>query len=129
MHCLCDKTLKLIYADAEGHCGYQCQSCGAIWLPRKFVQSIKHTYHFSYTDFIANRTPVEHEVSQLCPDDGHTLKGYTLFEANFSECAGCGGVWFEKGELHNLLQNYQRMSSEMSTLDRLDFLNILDFLS
>ncbi len=127
MRCLCDKTLKLTYADAEGHCGYQCPSCGAIWLPRKFIDSIKHTYHFSYIDFIAKRSLVERDVIQLCPDDGHTLKDYTLFEASFSECGCCGGVWFEKGQLHNLLQNYQSRNSDISALDKLDFLNLLNF--
>ena len=127
MRCRCDKTLKLTYADVEGHCGYQCQSCSAIWLPRKFIDSITHTYHFSYTDFIAKRSLVERDVLQLCPDDGHTLKDYTLFEASFSECGCCSGVWFEKGELHNLLQNYQSKNSNISVLDKLDFLNLLNF--
>ncbi|PCK32267.1 zf-TFIIB domain-containing protein [Pseudoalteromonas piscicida] len=129
MNCLCDNTSPMIYTEAEGHCGYQCSTCDMLWLPRKFVESIQHTYRFSYTDFLAARTPAEEMTAQSCPDDGNQLKGYTLASAAFRECTCCAGVWFEAGELQSLLQNYPRISTEVDALNKLDFLNFINFLS
>ncbi|RRS08306.1 hypothetical protein EAG18_12645 [Pseudoalteromonas sp. J010] len=129
MNCLCDKTLKLIYTDIEGYCGYQCPSCDAVWLPRKFVEAIKHTYHFTYAGFLATRTPLKQNAVQSCPDDGHKLVAYQLNNASFSECPCCASIWFEAGELQALLQNYQRVNSNTSILDKLDIFNLFNILS
>ena len=104
MNCPYDSSLLEI-RDIEGHMGYRCPKCRGKWLPRAYVQAIQHDRLFSYDEFAtALAAAPTRETTLNCPTGCGRLVDVVDFAPSFSWCRSCQGIWFDKGELGQLIR-------------------------
>jgi Zn-finger nucleic acid-binding protein len=97
-------SLEIVY----GHSGYLCSGCKGVWLPRKFVESIKYSHEFSPEAFYAGLGDVRRSSDLRCPAGCGTLRAGSLLTEGVYLCTVCLGVWFERGGVRSLLAKFEQ---------------------
>jgi len=109
LHCPRDNK-QMVIREAEGHIGHVCPACKGVWLPYKFLRSIQLSHQYSaelFLEELKNGQPC-HSTLQ-CPERcgilgcSKTLQGITL-----DVCQDCGGVWFDRDELKDMLRTFPK---------------------
>jgi Zn-finger nucleic acid-binding protein len=54
----------------------------------------------------------------LCPRCDVSVEGFSLLEIQLDRCSKCGGIWFDRGELEQILRKIPR-SPIVALVDRL----------
>jgi Zn-finger nucleic acid-binding protein len=86
--------------------GYTCVVCEGRWLPRRWLEAIKHEpgkFNFSFEDFRSRLETSAHVGKLLCPEDRAPLAVSTLGEVELDWCQSCSGVWFERSEMEKAI--------------------------
>jgi len=123
--------------EAEGHIGHMCESCGGVWLPRQYVESLAHLRDFSAQPFFAALVEQPKFRSSIaCPAGCGGLQRKSVKGIDLDFCPACHGIWFDRGEVAGLLRNYPPRTAEggasagETALDVADFvLSVLDIFS
>lgn len=107
MKCPRDSS-ELTVRDTEGHIGFLCATCEGAWLPSKYVRSIEHMRRFSYAEFATTLALAPGGEGQLrCPAGCGKLRQVDGPSTTLSWCPSCQGVWFDRGEISQLLANHE----------------------
>ena len=102
-HCPHDASPLEIQTD-EGHVGYRCPRCKGMWLPEKYLRSVQYERLLPYDTFVkALASAPKKDTSLNCPSGCGRLYDIVNFDPVVSWCGRCHGIWFDKGELHSLL--------------------------
>ena len=106
MQCPADrKNLEL--GTPEGHVGYLCKSCSGVWLPRKYIESIRLLRDdFVPADFYEQLAAGAVKGERQCPGQCGTLHSSNLYGLELDWCRDCDGLWFDGGELTRLLARH-----------------------
>lgn len=107
-HCNCPLTIS----ESEGHIGFACESCKGLWLPQKYIESLKCSYSFSAESFFANLLNEKAAVpsDSHCPMCNAPLTCSTVKETELDWCQRCHGVWFDRSELTKLVTFEHQMT-------------------
>jgi Zn-finger nucleic acid-binding protein len=104
--------LSISIKEAEGHIGYTCAKCLGLWLPYKYLESIRHNYEFDAQKLLAdlsnNRIATAKDAK--CPSCPQQLARSRIGEIELDWCEKCIGVWFDRQELTALV-THQRQSA------------------
>lgn len=113
-HCDCSLTIS----ETEGHVGFVCKSCKGLWLPRKYVDSLKYSYTFSVESFFASLSNGKAVTSsgRQCPMCKAPLTRSAVKETELDWCQKCQGVWFDKSELTKLVTFEHQMTPAQQTV-------------
>lgn len=87
-----------------------CQDTGGIWFDEGELTQIKSASVLAFVDLEKIAVPASAQAPQaatarLCPNDQKPLRTYRyLFSSNvfLDECAECGGIWIDDGELQSM---------------------------
>jgi Zn-finger nucleic acid-binding protein len=114
---------------AEDHTGYGCECCKGSWLPKKYIESIRHTKKFEpdtfYTELLSHKNEV---FDAMCPSNCGVLTT-TKHTVGTSYCAVCSGVWFEANALKQMLARYNNKNSPLTGVDTPNiFIGLIDFI-
>lgn len=114
--------------DAEGHVGHCCDDCRGIWLPRRFIETIGLERNFSAKRFAGLLAEQAGATTDLaCPEGCGKLRQARVKGIELDWCPGCGGVWFDRGEVARLLAQYPpRQAAKDDGLDAGDAIDIAD---
>jgi Zn-finger nucleic acid-binding protein len=94
--CPRDNTALMPREIVAGSAVWRCPSCSGLWLPAASVPEAAKSV----------RCPIEGRgVSTLrCPEDSVLLYTVRHRGVELDPCAVCGGIWFDRGELEQLLR-------------------------
>lgn len=73
-----------------------------MWLPNKYIESLKHNYTFDPANFIKKLSESYTETEHTCPSCKTNLHRSIFKEIELEWCQSCNGVWFDKHELNAL---------------------------
>ena len=100
--CPRDTTALMPRQIVAGSAVWRCPSCSGLWLPAASVPEA--------AKFV--RCPIEGRgVSTLrCPEDGVRLSMVRHLGVELDPCSLCGGIWFDRGELEQILRQRTRLT-------------------
>jgi len=95
----------------KNHTGYGCITCNGAWLPKSYIDSIKHTKDFNPDKFFTDLSSKTSESTRsLCPSNCGVLST-TVDSKGISYCTSCSGIWFDENELREMLKRYNNKNS------------------
>lgn len=111
----------LVLKSAEGHMGFVCKKCYGIWLPTKYLESLKYNQAFNLSNFksILSANKITKIESKVCPTCGTSMSASVADDIEIDWCNRCGGVWFDKFELASLYSSIQEKKLLNSTSNEL----------
>lgn len=99
----------LTIRQAEGHIGYVCESCKGVWLPKRYLETIKYSHEYSAEYFLASlRAQQSIRTNLRCPQDCGSLESSESHQIRLESCGACNGVWFDRSELSLLLEQFNK---------------------
>lgn len=102
--------------ESEGHLGFVCEKCAGMWLPNKYLESLKHNYTFEPNNFIKKLSESYTVTKHACPGCNTYLHHSIFKEIELEWCQSCNGVWFDENELNRLVALYKK---ELTAGDRI----------
>lgn len=105
----CPKCNGILSAkESEGHIGFVCEICNGMWIPNKYIESLKHNYIFDPANFIETLSESYTETEHTCPSCNTNLHHSIFKEIELEWCKSCNGVWFDKNELNSLVELHKK---------------------
>ena len=102
----------LTVRQAEGHIGYLCESCRGVWLPKRYLETIKHSHEYSAEYFLASlRSQQSIRTTLPCPQGCGPLESSESQQIRLESCGACDGVWLDSSELRLLLAQFKKYPS------------------
>jgi len=87
-----------------------CRFCGGLWLDRNelgtFIQKGNIPKRLLTTYCLDDRKKMVKEGERSCPRCGNLLQLVSHRGINVEFCNGCGGLWFDRGELLKIVKSY-----------------------
>lgn len=98
-------NVSLAIEEAEGHIGFVCEKCQGIWLPHKYLISLRHNYIFEPQSLLAELASCRAKTPRGgdCPSCGKALDSSRVKGIELEWCERCNGVWFDQHELTKLV--------------------------
>ncbi len=98
-------NLSLALGEAEWHIGYTCEQCAGMWLPPKYLDSLKHVHAFDAEQFkrVLTRSKIGSKPIRSCPSCNALLVKSQTGNIELDWCEKCQGVWFDRKELTQLV--------------------------
>ena len=106
--------------------GLACPKCFGRWLGFRDVEALAQTHHVSTALMFEDLALTAKETKLKCPKGCGTLKVSSLPGVEVDWCQICKGVWFDNGELKNLLAMH---GGRINTDAIAGALSVLDFLA
>lgn len=98
---------ELVVGVHDGQVGHGCDSCGGMWLPAVFVESLAYGRELRLSEFYGELLSRESDPRQIaCPTACGVLSCARIHEVEVDWCPDCRGVWFNRGELDSFLQRH-----------------------
>ncbi len=104
----CPKCKDIDLRQAHYKAPLSCSECGGIWILDKGVAKISESILAKTDDASSDNKNVD-ERTGLCPSGhGIMLRAKVDTEEPFylEKCSKCGGIWFDDGEWHRLVENH-----------------------
>ena len=108
--------------------GLACPTCFGRWLVFRDVEAVARAHNISSALLYEDLNVEVQETSLKCPRDCGLLKAGSITGIEVDWCQGCKGIWFDNGELKNLLAlqggrvDTNTISAAVSSLDLLSLL-------
>lgn len=119
-------------ATAPAAAGLACRMCLGRWLRFREIEAMAEARNVSAALMFEDLALTTRETKLKCPSGCGSLKASQLPGVELDWCQACKGIWFDNGELTNLLAMHnRRIDSDAiaNTASAFDFLNLLAWLT
>lgn len=90
----------------------RCSACAGMWLPYSYIDSLRHDRSFDTGVFRQQlQDGAKSAGHKRCPAGCGQLSVSRLHDTQLDWCPACQGVWFDSGELRQVLEKHPRIGS------------------
>lgn len=112
--------------------GVACPVCLGLWLRFREIEAMAQARNVSAVLIFEDLALTTRETKLKCPSGCGALKASQLPGVELDWCHACKGIWFDNGELTNLLAMRNRRTNSdalANTASAFDFLDLLAWLT